>query len=326
MDLIKKTNIDFVTNRNFFLRLSILASIIGMLVVLAPEIPGLGMPRLIEPGIDFTGGTQTTVSFANTATSAEQVRNALAKAGYTSAEIKSFGKDGDFLIRINDVQDDASRVSADLVTKLNTAFSKNGEKAVILLGADNVGAKVSAELATDAAISLIIATIIILLYVAFRFEFVYGISAVVALAHDVTVAFVISVLVNKLGILNLELSINSLAAYLTILGYSINDKVVVFDRIRENRERHRGMPLAELVNLSLNETLSRTLITGVSVLGALLVMVFLGGDVLEGFAFTMFIGIVVGTYSSIYVASSFLIWYTERVKHKSVGSVAHTEA
>ncbi len=326
MDLIKKTNIDFVTNRNFFLRLSILASIIGMLVVLAPEIPGLGMPRLIEPGIDFTGGTQTTVSFANTATSAEQVRNALAKAGYTSAEIKSFGKDGDFLIRINDVQDDASRVSADLVTKLNTAFSKNGEKAVILLGADNVGAKVSAELATDAAISLIIATIIILLYVAFRFEFVYGVSAIVALAHDVTVAFVISVLVNKLGILNLELSINSLAAYLTILGYSINDKVVVFDRIRENRERHRGMPLAELVNHSLNETLSRTLITGVSVLGALLVMVFLGGDVLEGFAFTMFIGIVVGTYSSIYVASSFLIWYTERVKHKSVGSVAHTEA
>jgi preprotein translocase subunit SecF len=158
MDLIKKTNIDFVTNRGFFLRLSLLASIIGMLLVLGPEIPGLGLPRLIEPGIDFTGGTQTTVSFANTATSAEQVRGALGKAGYTSAEIKSFGKDGDFLIRINDVQDDASRVSADLVTKLNAAFSKNGEKAVIMLGADNVGAKVSAELATDAAISLIIAT------------------------------------------------------------------------------------------------------------------------------------------------------------------------
>lgn len=326
MDLIKKTNIDFVTNRNFFLRLSIVASLVGMLIILVPEIPGLGIPRLIEPGIDFTGGTQTTVSFANTATTAEQVREALGKAGYTSAEIKSFGKDGDFLIRINDVKDEASRVSADLVTKLNEAFSKNGEKAVILLGADNVGAKVSAELATDATLSLIIATLIILLYVAFRFEFVYGVSAVVALAHDVTMAFVISVLVNKLGILNLELSINSLAAYLTILGYSINDKVVVFDRIRENREKHRGMPLAELVNHSLNETLSRTLITGISVLGALLVMVFLGGDVLEGFAFTMFVGIVVGTYSSIYVASSFLIWYTERVKHKNVGSVVHTEA
>ncbi len=326
MDLIKKTNIDFVTKRNFFLRLSIMASVIGLIVILLPQVPGLGLPKLIEPGIDFTGGTQTTVSFANTATSAEDVRQALAKAGYTSAEIKTFGKDGDFLSRINDFKDEASKVSADLVTKLNSAFSKNGEKAVILLGADNVGAKVSSELATDAIISLIIATVIILLYVAFRFEFVYGISAIVALAHDVTMAFVISVLVNKLGILNLELSINSLAAYLTILGYSINDKVVVFDRIRENRERHRGMPLAELVNLSLNETLSRTLITGVSVLAALLVMVFMGGDVLEGFAFTMFIGIIVGTYSSIYVASSFLIWYTERVKHKNVGSVAHTEA
>jgi preprotein translocase subunit SecF len=326
MDLIKKTNIDFVTNRNFFLRLSILASIIGLVVILLPQIPGLPLPKLIEPGIDFTGGTQTTVSFANTATTAEQVRSALASAGYTSAEIKTFGKDGDFLIRINDFKDDASKVSADLVQKLNTAFSKNGEKAVILLGADNVGAKVSAELATDAIISLIIATVIILLYVAFRFEFVYGVSAIVALAHDVSMAFVISVLVNKLGILNLELSINSLAAYLTILGYSINDKVVVFDRIRENREKHRSMPLAELVNHSLNETLSRTLITGISVLAALLVMVFMGGDVLEGFAFTMFIGIIVGTYSSIYVASSFLIWYTERVKHKNVGSVVHTEA
>ncbi|MFM8771929.1 MAG: protein translocase subunit SecF [Candidatus Kapaibacterium sp.] len=325
MDLIKKTNIDFVTNRNFFLRLSIMASIIGLVVVLLPQL-GLGLPKLIEPGIDFTGGTQTTVSFANTATTAEQVRGALATAGYTSAEIKSFGKDGDFLIRINDFKDEASKVSADLVQKLNTAFSKNGEKAVILLGADNVGAKVSAELATDAIVSLIIATVIILLYVAFRFEFMYGVSAIVALAHDVTMAFVISVLINKLGILNLELSINSLAAYLTILGYSINDKVVVFDRIRENREKHRGMPLAELVNHSLNETLSRTLITGISVLAALLVMVFLGGDVLEGFAFTMFIGIVVGTYSSIYVASSFLIWYTERVKHKNVGTVVHTEA
>jgi len=325
MDLIKKTNIDFVTSRNFFLRLSILASVIGLVVVLLPQL-GLGLPKLIEPGIDFTGGTQTTVSFANTATKAEQVRAALASAGYTSAEIKTFGKDGDFLIRINDFKDDASKVSADLVTKLNSAFSKNGERAVILLGADNVGAKVSAELATDAVISLIIATVIILLYVAFRFEFVYGVSAIVALAHDVTMAFVISVLVNKLGILNLELSINSLAAYLTILGYSINDKVVVFDRIRENREKYRSMPLAELVNHSLNETLSRTLITGISVLAALLVMVFLGGDVLEGFAFTMFIGIIVGTYSSIYVASSFLIWYTERVKHKNVGTVVHTEA
>jgi len=139
-------------------------------------------------------------------------------------------------------------------------------------------------------------------------------------------AFAISVLFNKLGLINLELSINSIAAYLTILGYSINDKVVVFDRIRENREKHKGMSLSELINLSINETLARTLITGVSVLAALLVMVLFGGDVLEGFAFTMFIGIVIGTYSSIYIAASFVIWYTDRIKHKKVGSVGTAKA
>ena len=131
----------------------------------------------------------------------------------------------------------------------------------------------------------------------------------------------LSVLFNHLGLLNLELSVNSIAAYLTILGYSINDKVVVFDRIRENREKHKGMNLAELINLSINETLSRTIITGVSVLGALLVLVFFGGNVLEGFAFTMFIGIVIGTYSSIWIAASFVLWYSDRIKHKKVGVV-----
>ena len=326
MDLIKKTNIDFVTKRNTFLRVSILLSVLGTLAILLTQISGLGLPKLMEFGIDFTGGTETKVSFANTSIQAEEVRQALSSSKFGNPEIKSYGRPGDFLIRINETQDNASKVSADMVEELNAKFSNGGKNAVQLLGANNVGAKISSELAEDAAISLIAATLIILLYIAFRFEWAYGVSAIIALAHDVTMAFIISVLFNKLGILNLEISINSIAAYLTILGYSINDKVVVFDRIRENREKYRGMPLAELVNHSLNETLSRTIITGVSVLGALLVMVFLGGDVLEGFAFTMFVGIVVGTYSSIYVASAFLIWYTERVKHKNVGSVASTQA
>jgi preprotein translocase SecF subunit len=327
MDLIKKTNIDFVTKRNSFLRASILASIIGMIVILLPQIPGLGMPKLMEFGIDFTGGTETKVSFTNENIQAEEVRQALSSSKFGNPEIKSYGAPGDFLIRINETQDNSSKVSADMIDELNAKFAANdGKDAVTLLGADNVGAKISSELAEDAAISLIAATLIILLYIAFRFEWAYGVSAVVALAHDVTMAFIISVFFNKLGLINLEISINSIAAYLTILGYSINDKVVVFDRVRENREKFRGMPLAELVNHSLNEPLRRTIITGVSVLGALLVMVFLGGDVLEGFAFTMFVGIVVGTYSSIYVASAFLIWYTERVKHKNVGSVASTQA
>jgi preprotein translocase subunit SecF len=312
MDLIKKTNIDFVSNRVAIFRASVIIALIGLAATF--------LPGMIDLGIDFTGGTQITVKFANQSTNADQVRAAVGAIGFGGAEIKSFGTTGEYLIRINETGR-ASEISAEIVAGLQKSFSND---TVTLLGADNVDPKVSSELAFDSALSLFLATIIILLYVAFRFQFAYGLSAIVALAHDVVLAFVVSVLFNKTGLLNLELSINSLAAYLTILGYSINDKVVVFDRIRENREKHKGMSLVDLVNLSLNETLSRTLITGVSVLAALLVMVFLGGDVLEGFAFTMFIGIVIGTFSSIYIASAFLIWYSDRVQHKSVGEL-HTK-
>lgn len=314
MDLIKKTNIDFVTKRNVFFMTSLIATVVGLIIAF--------LPGMIDYGIDFTGGTQISVSFAKKSASADQVRAAVGSIGFGGAEIKSFGNEGDYLIRINQTGR-SSEVSANIVAGLQKSFPNDS---VILIGADNVDPKVSSELAFDSALSLLLATLIILIYVAFRFQLAYGISAIVALAHDVLMAFVISVLFNKLGILNLEISINSLAAYLTILGYSINDKVVVFDRIRENRDKHKGMSLSELVNLSLNETLSRTLITGVSVLAALLVLVFLGGDVLEGFAFTMFVGIVVGTYSSIYIASSFLIWYSDRVEHKKVGHVSHQKA
>lgn len=312
MDLIKKTNIDFVSNRVVIFRASVIIALIGLAATF--------LPGMIDLGIDFTGGTQITVKFAKQSASADQVRAAVGAIGFGGAEIKSFGTTGEYLIRINETGR-ASEISAEIVAGLQKSFSND---TVTLLGADNVDPKVSSELATDSALSLFLAAIIILLYVAFRFQFAYGLSAIVALAHDVALAFAVSVLFNKTGLLNLELSINSLAAYLTILGYSINDKVVVFDRIRENREKHKGMSLVDLVNLSLNETLSRTLITGVSVLAALLVMVFLGGDVLEGFAFTMFIGIVIGTFSSIYIASAFLIWYSDRVQHKNVGEL-HTK-
>jgi preprotein translocase SecF subunit len=237
--------------------------------------------------------------------------------GFEGAELKSFGNEGEFLIRVG-ATGNAIEVSQEIVQSLQGTFSND---VVDLLGADNVEKKISTELARDSAIALVVAFAVMLLYIAFRFEFVYGLGAIVALLHDVLLAFVVSVLFNKLGLLNLEISINAIAAYLTILGYSINDKVVVFDRIRENRDKHKGMSLADLINLSINETLSRTIITGVSVLAALLVLVFFGGEVLEGFAFTMFIGIVIGTYSSIWIASSFVLWYSDRIKHKKVGSV-----
>ena len=310
MDLIKKTNIDFVSNRNAFFMTSFGLIVAGILAVVFTI-------SETDFGIDFTGGTQVTVKFEQASVSTDEVRSALGDMGYGGAELKSFGNEGEYLIRVG-ATGNATQVSKEVVEGLQATFSND---VVELLGADNVEKKISSELARDSGIALIVAFVVMLLYIAFRFEFVYGLGAIVALLHDVLLAFVISVLFNKTGLLNLEISINAIAAYLTILGYSINDKVVVFDRIRENREKHKGMALADLINLSINETLSRTIITGVSVLGALLVLVFFGGDVLEGFAFTMFIGIVIGTYSSIWIASSFVLWYTDRIKHKKVGSV-----
>lgn len=311
MDLIKKTNVDFVSRRNLFFMTSIIVNIVGLILVLI-----LG----IDYGIDFEGGTEVKVAFRNNTVQAEDLRSAIGSIGYKDAEIKTFGGAGQYLVRIQ-ATGKASEVSAQIVSELKRRFPKEN---VELLGADNVEKKISNELFRDSLIALTVAFLAIMLFVSLRFEWVFGLGSIVALLHDVLMAFVISVLFNKLGWLNLELNINSIAAYLTIIGYSINDKVVVFDRIRENREKHKGMSLSQLVNLSLNETLSRTILTGVAVLAALLVMVFFGGSVLEGFAFTMFIGIVIGTYSSIYIATSFVIWYTDRVKHKNVGTVVRT--
>ena len=313
MDLIKKTNIDFVSKRNLFFMTSFVVNVVGLLLIVFVG---------IDFGIDFTGGTQVTVKFQKNSVNTEQVRKTLGDIGFGGAQLKSFGNEGEYLIRVA-ATGNASQVSADIVAKLQSTYKND---VVELLGADNVEKKISGELAVNSIIALVVAFIVMLVYVAFRFEFTFGLGAIVALLHDVLMAFVISVMFNKTGLLNLEFSINSIAAYLTILGYSINDKVVVFDRIRENREKHKGMSMADLINLSLNETLSRTLITGVAVLGALLVLVFMGGEVLEGFAFTMFVGIVIGTYSSIYIASSFVIWYSDRVRHKKVGSVHTAQA
>jgi len=271
MDLIKKTNIDFVSNRNRFFTISFGLIVAGLLAVV------FTFNSSSDLGIDFTGGTQVTIKFEKASVSTDEVRTSLTSMGYAGAELKSFGNDGEYLIRVG-ATGKATEVSQEIVASLQEAFPADE---VTLLGADNVEVKISNELAYQSALALAVALVVMLLYIAFRFqELVYGLGAIVALLHDVLLAFIVSVLFNKTGLLNLEININAIAAYLTIIGYSINDKVVVFDRIRENREKHKGMGLADLINLSINETLSRTIITGVSVLGALLVLVFFGGDVL----------------------------------------------
>jgi len=180
-----------------------------------------------------------------------------------------------------------------------------------------VGPKVGDELKMDAVIAVILSLLVILVYLGFRFKFVFAVGAVAALFHDVLITFgLFSILYGLIPGLNLEIDVTVVAAFLTLVGYSINDTVVVFDRVREEMKIHKTVPLYENLNSAVNKTMSRTVLTGGTTLLSLLVLIFVGGEVLRTFAFTLFFGIIIGTYSSIFVASSFVYEYASRVKKK----------
>jgi preprotein translocase subunit SecF len=230
----------------------------------------------------------------------------LNNSGVDGAEIKSYGGNNQYLIRLKEFE------NAD-VTVQNAIDAQFQGVEYDVIKVDKIGPKIGSELYADALLAIFLAVLFILVYIAFRFEFNFGIGAVIALVHDVLLTFAIIVLVDHTGLINLEMNIITVAALLTVVGYSINDTVIVFDRIRENKEVHKGMNLHKMINMSINETLSRTVNTSVTTLIVLFVLLFFGGPVLEGFAFTMIIGIITGTYSSIFIASSFVILYTDKV-------------
>ncbi len=308
MEFFGKTNIDFLGKRRIFLVVSVVINLIGLVLLL------FGGLRL---GIDFQGGTEVAIRFSQEQHT-DAVRTAVAKAGFTNAEIKSYGKANEFLIRVPEVSGQGEQSpSARIVSALRASFPN---ESVTILKEDRIGPKIGSELRTKALIAVLLAIVAILLYIAFRFEFIYGLGAVVALVHDVFVALTFVLIGQKLEILNLEFNQGVLAALLTVVGFSINDTVIIFDRIRENREKHKGMALVPLMNLSINETLSRTINTVLTVVLVLSTLLALGGEVLHGFSFTMLVGIITGTYSSIYIASAFVVWYTERIKKEPVES------
>ena len=182
---------------------------------------------------------------------------------------------------------------------------------------DHVGPKVGKELKEDAVIAVALSLIAILIYLAFRFKFIFAFGAVLALFHDVLITLgLYSVLYNVIPGLNLEIDLTVVAAFLTLVGYSINDTVIVFDRVRENLKIHKTMPLKDLINMSVNRTMSRTILTGGTTLLTILVLLIFGGEVLRAFAFTLFFGIIIGTYSSIFVASALVLEYANRSKRK----------
>ena len=259
-------------------------------------------------GIDFLGGTEILVRFES-APDISSIRKAVQNAGFEGSEIKTFGTPTDVLIRTRD-----KGTLAGIIEKVKESLGKQfpDNKFTIRKGY-GVGPKIGAELRRNAVYAVVSALVIIMIYIGFRFQFVYGVAGVVALFHDVLATLGIIVLLNGLSPhLNLEIDQNIMAAFLTLVGFSINDTVVVFDRIRENLKIHKADSLFTIINRSINETLSRTIITSGTVFIVLLVLVIFGGEVNRGFAFTFFLGTIFGTYSSIYVASAIVLDYSLR--------------
>jgi preprotein translocase subunit SecF len=191
------------------------------------------------------------------------------------------------------------------------------ENKFTVLREDQVGPKIGAELKRDALIAVILSLVGILIYLAFRFKFIFALGAVVAVFHDVLITLgLFSLLYGLIPGLNLEIDLTIVAAFLTLVGYSINDTVVVFDRVRENLKIHKTMPIKDLLNMSINRTMSRTILTSGTTLVAIFVLLVFGGEVLRAFAFTLTFGILIGTYSSIFVASALILEYAERAKKK----------
>ena len=295
-----KTNIDFMRPRNIAYVLSAVVILAGLASVLI---------RGLDFGIDFLGGTELIVQFREPVEIAD-VRRAMDRIGFGRAEIKTFGSNRDILVRTVE-QAQGTEVADKIRTGLTDYFSKNP---YIVLKEDKIGPKIGAELRRDALYAVIASVVVIGAYIWLRFKFIYGVGAVVALIHDVLVTLGLISIFD--GVLNLEIDQNMVAAFLTLVGLSVNDTVVIFDRIRENQKIFKTMPLEQLMNKSLNETLSRTIITMGTIFAVLLILLIFGGEVNRGFAFALVVGTVAGTYSSIYIASAIALEWVNRAKAK----------
>ena len=259
----------------------------------------------LEFGLDFTIGTSVRLNYAETV-DLDEINGILQNNGYEDAVVVSFGSDREIRI-ILPVDEtvaggDQARQAAEIGGTIAAVLSSNSDSQISLLGSDYVSAKVGEELAEQGGLGMLVALGIIMVYIAVRFQFKFSVGAVVALAHDLIITLGI------FSVFSMEFNLNTLAAMLAIIGYSLNDTIVVSDRIRENfRRMRRGTPI-EMVNRSLNQTLSRTLITSFTTLLVLFSILFVGGDATQGFAIALIIGVIIGTYSSIYIASNIIIY------------------
>jgi preprotein translocase subunit SecF len=293
MRLFRNANFDFLGMRKRAYLVSAAMLSVGLVSLVLH-----GGPRY---GVDFTGGTLVQVKFAD-ATTVADLRDAMSAGGMENAQIQQFGGSNDFLIRTAGFEGMVQAVQA----LLTDAYGADRFE----ISVDAVGPKVGTELQRKALVAILMSFALTLIYLAFRFEWRFGIAAVIATAHDILITF------GFISIMNIEISLATVAAILTILGYSLNDTIVVFDRVRENFKKRRKDDYQTILDASINETLPRTVLTSGTTLMTLLALFVLGGAVVQPFAMVLILGVLIGTYSSIFVASPALLEIENRSRKR----------
>ena len=275
---------------NFYKKMNIFSYILIFLSILVLLIKGLNL------GVDFKGGTLIEVRTENSITIIAEIRESFLKMNLGDVTVKKFGKENDYLVKIEITKSD----DENFIKSINDKLSADLGSAVNFRRVENVGPKVSNELLRAGLLAISLSLAAMLFYIWIRFEWQFSLGAVIALIHDVIIT------VGIFSFLAYEVNLSIVAAVLTIVGYSMNDTVVIFDRIRENLKKYSKMSITEISDLSTNQTLSRTLITSVTTLLALFSIYIFGGAILKGFSFAMILGVIIGTYSSIFIATPVL--------------------
>ena len=274
----------------FYRKLNILSSIFIILSIIILVFKGLNL------GVDFKGGTLIELRTENSNINIAEIRQSFLKMNLGDITVKKFGKENDYLVKIEITKSDDENFIKSINDKLSADLGSN----INFRRVENVGPKVSNELLKAGLLAITLSLAAMLFYIWIRFEWQFSLAAIIALIHDVIIT------VGIFSFLSYEVNLSIVAAVLTIVGYSMNDTVVIFDRIRENLRKYSKMTIAEISDLSTNQTLSRTLITSVTTLLALLSIYIFGGAILKGFSFAMILGVIVGTYSSIFIATPVL--------------------
>ena len=283
-----KSDIQFINYFRIFIFISLILIIISI---------GSIFYKGLNFGVDFKGGTLIELRVENTEIGIGDVRQSFIRMNLGDVNVKKFGKGNDYLIKF----EQTDKNNENFVENIKTKLSKNLGGNFSFRRVENVGPKVSGELLKSGLIAIVLSLSAMLIYIWIRFEWQFSLGAIIALIHDVIIT------IGFFSILQFEINLSIVAAVLTIVGYSMNDTVVIFDRVRENLKKYSSKSINEISNLSINETLSRTIITSLTTLLALLSIFFFGGKILQGFSFAMILGVIFGTYSSIFIANPILM-------------------